>query len=217
MSDTLVGESTWNKARVEALSDGIFAIAMTLLVLEIKVPDLPRNVAPRELWHAVLEHGFVFFSFFVTFSLAGLFWFWHHISFHYIRRANGPILLINLVFLMFVSLLPFSTAMLGSFTLHQPVSLAMYFGNQLALGLALNAHWRYAKWRGLVVNPGNALLRRFGITLLMHPLACIVALGTLFVEPRQAFNAFVLVQAAGGLIIRRSRARWHPEELEQRL
>lgn len=215
MPDSLADASTWNKARVEALSDGIFAIAMTLLVLEIKVPDLPRNVAPRELWQAVLDHGFIFFSFFVTFSLAGLFWFWHHISFHYIQRADGPILLINLVFLMFVSLLPFSTAMLGSFTLHQPVSLGMYFGNQLALGLALNAHWRYAKWRGLVSAPNNPLLRRFGVSLLMHPLACVVALGTLFVNPRQSFNAFVLVQAAGGLIIRRSRARWRAEELEQ--
>jgi len=207
MVETLADASTWNKARLEALSDGIFAIAMTLLVLEIKVPDLPRHVPAHELWQAVLDHGFVFFSFLVTFLLAGLFWFWHHISFHYIHRVNGPILAINLVFLMFVSLLPYSTAMLGSFTLGQPVSLAMYFGNQLALGLAMNAHWRYAQARGLVTSPASPIVRRFGASLLMQPIACVAALATLFVNPRMAFNAFAIIQVAGGILSRRSRRK----------
>ena len=50
------------EARIEALSDGVFAIAMTLLVLGIKVPELPREVAPAELWHATIEHSPIFFS-----------------------------------------------------------------------------------------------------------------------------------------------------------
>ena len=76
---------------------------MTLLVLEIKVPDLPRDVSAHDLWQAVAAHGFTFFSFYLTFALAGLFWFWHHISFHYISRVDGVIVWINLAFLMFVS------------------------------------------------------------------------------------------------------------------
>jgi uncharacterized membrane protein len=207
VTDTIAAASSWNKARIEALSDGIFAIAMTLLVLEIKVPDLPRDVSPHDLWQAVAAHGFTFFSFYLTFALAGLFWFWHHVSFHYISRVDGAILWINLAFLMFVSLLPYSTAMLGAFTLHQPVSLGFYFGNQLALGLLLNAHWRYAHANGLISEPDVYVVRRVERAIIAQPLACVIAIGLLFVNPRQAFLAFALVQAAGAFIARRLAAR----------
>ena len=148
MDDEALAPSEWNKARVEALSDAVFAIAMTLLVLEIKVPELDRHVDAATLWRAVRALWPVFFSFVITFLLTSMFWFWHHVSLHCMRRIDGVIVAINLVFLMFVSLAPFSTAMLGSFTLRQPVSLAFYFGNQLALGLMLNAYWIYAKRQG---------------------------------------------------------------------
>src|ERR1700730_5311053 len=144
MADDFSDATAWNKTRIEALSDGVFAIVLTLLVLEIKVPELPRQVAAPELWHALREPWFVFFSFVLTFLIAGAYWFLHHVSFHHIRTANGAVLGINLAFLMFVSLLPFSTAMLGSFTLHQPVSLGVYFGNVFAMGFTLNLLWRYS-------------------------------------------------------------------------
>jgi len=148
VDDEALAPSEWNKARVEALSDAVFAIAMTLLVLEIKVPELDRHVDAATLWRAVRALWPVFFSFVITFLLTSMFWFWHHVSLHCIRRVDSVIVWINLGFLMFVSLAPFSTAMLGSFTLRQPVSLAFYFGNQLALGLMLNAYWIYAKRQG---------------------------------------------------------------------
>src|ERR1051325_1886068 len=207
MSEVASGESAWNKARIEALSDGIFAIAMTLLVLEIKVPDLPRHSSASEVWRGIGEHGMIFFSFFITFLLSGLFWFWHHVSFHYIRRVDGVILAINLVFLMFVSLLPFSTALLGSFTLGQPVSLAFYFANQLALSLTLNAHWRYALARGYVERTTSPVVERLSAGLFIHPVACTGSLLMLFVEPRQAFKAFLFVQMFGVVIARIVRRR----------
>lgn len=89
-----------SKSRIEALSDGVFAIAMTLLVFELKVPELPRHVGSRELWHAVLEHGTIFFSFAVTFVLAGQFWLLHHVAFHYTRRTDQRIALLAIFFLM---------------------------------------------------------------------------------------------------------------------
>ena len=89
--EELAGATAWNKARIEALSDGIFAIVMTLLVLELKVPDLPRKVATAELWHAVREHGPIFFSFFLTFMLASQYWFWHHLTFARIQTSRPPV------------------------------------------------------------------------------------------------------------------------------
>jgi uncharacterized membrane protein len=194
----------FSKTRIEALSDGVFAIAMTLLVLEIKVPELPRKVASAELWHAVLEHWPIFFSFVVTFMLAGQFWLWHHIVFHYTRRADQFVAFIAIFFLMFVSLLPFSTAMLSSFALTQPVTLALYFGNQLALGVMLNVHWWYAKQRALIwIESDDPVAARFELQIATAPLACVVALAAIAVRPRWAFMAFVLVQALAAAVSKR--------------
>jgi TMEM175 potassium channel family protein len=209
VSEPIAVASSWNKARIEALSDGIFAIVMTLLVLELKVPDLPRDVSGAELWRAVAAHGFTFFSFYLTFALAGLFWFWHHVTFHYISHVDGTIVWINLAFLMFVSLLPYSTAMLGAFTLHQPVSLGFYFGNQLALGLLLNAQWQYARARGLVTDRNAFIVRRFERSILAQPVACAGALAVLFVSPRRSFVVFAVLQGVGAMIARVRAAKAH--------
>ena len=194
MDATRSQPDNWSKARIEALSDGVFAIAMTLLVLEIKVPELARRVETATLWQAVSERWPLFFSFVVTFMLTSLFWSWHHVTFAYTRRADGVIVALNLLFLMFVSLLPFSTAMLGSFTLRQPVSLAFYFGNQLALGLTLNAHWIYARHRGLITDPDAPVPRRVSIAIRAQPIACLATLVMVAVNPQFAFNTFALVQ-----------------------
>lgn len=187
------GATAWNKARIEALSDGIFAIVMTLLVLELKVPDLPRKVPAAELWHAVLEHWPTFFSFLITFVLASQYWFWHHLTFGRIHRVDKPLLWINLLFLMFVSLLPFSTAMLGRFSLRQPVSLGFYFGNQLAIVVALNAHWQYAVRRGMVPDvPATRSVSALVTALLAGPILAIIAVAA---APEMSMNAFVIGQA----------------------
>ena len=203
MEASSIDATAWNKARIEALSDGVFAIAMTLLVLEIKVPGLDRRVAAPELWHEVLGRWPLFFSFVISFMLASLFWFWHHVSLHCIRRIDGVIVAINLVFLMLVSMAPFSTAMLGSFTLHQPVSLAFYFGNQLALGLTLNAHWMYAKWQGLISDPDAPVVRRFSIAIRVQPIACLATLVMIGINPRWCFNTFAIVQIPPVAFLRR--------------
>jgi uncharacterized membrane protein len=197
--------SGWSKARIEALSDGVFAIAMTLLVLEIKVPDLDRHVDAATLWHEVRARWPLFFSFFITFMLTSLFWFWHHVSFHSIRRVDGVIVWINLLFLMFVSLAPFSTAMLGSFTLRQPVSLAFYFGNQLALGLTLNAYWIYAKRQGLLAYPEVPIVRRFSTAIRVQPIACLATLARIPIDPQWCFNVYAIVQIPMVVYMRRRR------------
>src|SRR5690242_11054474 len=113
--DLAAERDLWNTHRVEALADGVFAIVMTLLVLELKVPALPRDASAAEVWRGVVELGPIFFSYFVTFTLAGTFWFWHHRAFDEIAHVDGPLFALNLAFLSFVSLLPFSTAMFGAF------------------------------------------------------------------------------------------------------
>jgi len=131
------------KNRIEALSDGIFAIAMTLLVLELHVPDLPAHspnvqVAPAllQLWPKLATYAIAFLS-------AGVFWVGHHVMYHAIRRADRVLLALNILFFMFVSLLPFSTSVVNAFRMTQVAP--VFFGANLTLiGWALFLQWGYA-------------------------------------------------------------------------
>jgi len=194
-----------SKGRLEALSDGVFAIVMTLLVLDLKVPDLPRHTSQQELLAHVRELGPYFFGFALTFVLAAVFWFFHHLVFHYIRHITRALVWLNIGFLMFVSLLPFSTAMLGRFSF-QTVSALFYFGNQFALAAFMKMQWIYAKKKGLI-NPESdpemqqRLSRRLTIMLLGHATAMVISL----YDAKLSFNAFVIVVAIGNAVSRRMR------------
>jgi uncharacterized membrane protein len=135
---------TLNKSRIEALSDGVFAIAMTLLVLELKVPEVMQHEPDQKLLKELLELAPEFSAYVVTFLIAGRFWYLHHLTFHFMLHVDGFLVAVNLTFLMFVSLLPFSSGLMTHLFVH-PVSQLFYFGNQLAIALVLNLHWRYAK------------------------------------------------------------------------
>lgn len=202
--ETAADRELWSTTRVEALSDGVFAIVMTLLVLELKVPELPREASADELWHAFRELGPTFFSYFVTFTLAGVFWFWHHRAFHELTHVNGPLFALNVAFLSFVSLLPFSTAMLGAFKLRQPVSLACYFGNLLAMALILSALWQYAQRSGLLEPTSDPVRRRrFTFTVLTQVVACVAALITVAVNTAIAMNVYAFVLLAFNVVAQR--------------
>jgi uncharacterized membrane protein len=194
----------WSTTRIEDLSDGVFAIVMTLLVLELKVPQLPRDAPAAEVWHGFMELGPIFFSYFVTFTLAGVFWFWHHRAFHEVTRVDGPLFALNLAFLSFVSLLPFSTAMLGAFRLRNPVSLACYFGNLLALPVALMALWLYARRANLLMPVGDPVARlRFVLILVTHMTASSAALITIAVNPGLTMNVYAAMLMVGMVLMRR--------------
>jgi uncharacterized membrane protein len=130
------------KNRIEALSDGIFAIVMTLLILELHVPKLPATAANVEVMAALFGLWPKFVSYLVAFVSLGVFWIAHHIMYHAIRRADRTLLWLNIVFFMFVSLLPFSTSVLNAFP--RALITPFLFGANLALvGWLLFFQWRY--------------------------------------------------------------------------
>lgn len=137
------------KSRIEALSDGVFAITMTLLVLKLEVPEVMHHSSNEQMLQQLLALGPAFATYVVTFLIAGGFWFLHHLTFHFIRHVNGVLVWINLIFLMLVALLPFSAGLMSHLLIH-PVSQLFYIGNQLAIAALLNIHWLYAKGSGLL-------------------------------------------------------------------
>ena len=98
--------------RIEALTDGVFAVAMTLLVLDIKVPELEQPLATAELPLKLLSLWPKFLSYTISFVILGAYWVGHHVQLSFIRRADRPLLWINVFFLLWVALVPFSTALL---------------------------------------------------------------------------------------------------------
>jgi uncharacterized membrane protein len=134
------------KNRIEALSDGIFAIAMTLLILEFHVPNLPPTASNVQVAPALLHLWPKFATYAVSFLSLGVYWIGHHNMYHAIRRADRVLLWLNILFFMFVSFLPFSTSVLNAFPQTQIAPL--FFGaNLTVIGWILYLQWSYASWQ----------------------------------------------------------------------
>jgi len=131
--------------RIEAFSDGVFAIAMTLLVIEIKVPT-HELVAAKGLARALLDLWPSYLAFVTSFATVLVIWVQHHWVFDLIRKNDHAFLYWNGLLLLFVTFVPFPTALMAEYLLHAEGSLAanLYTGTFLAISLALDALWRHA-------------------------------------------------------------------------
>jgi uncharacterized membrane protein len=138
-----------SKGRMEALTDGIFAIAMTLLILELKVPDLPKNAGTQELLHRIREELPAVLTFVISFLYCGLLWLLHHLAMHFVRHLQVALVWINLVFLMSVSTMPFSCGILGHF-LRNRAAWEIYYGNMFIAAALLTLFWLIARRRKLI-------------------------------------------------------------------
>jgi uncharacterized membrane protein len=204
MSEPHDEHAIWSRTRVEALSDAVFAIVMTLLVLELKIPELPRNTGSRELLQELRALAPRVAAYFLTFGWSGLYWVWHHRAFHELKRIDAALFGINLAFLSFVSLLPFSLGMIAAFSFRNPVAIGCYLANLFALGLTLNVFWTYAQRRGLrAATADPARIRRYTIMLAGQPVAGAVALATIAVYPEMAVNMFAIVMVLFAVIARK--------------
>ena len=154
--------------RLVAFSDGVFAITITLLVLEITPPTDYRTscTASLELWPSYLAYA-------VTFLFIGQVWANHHVMFDHIRAADRFVLLLNTVLLMVVAFLPFATSVLaGSLDSgHGQRTAVVFYGIAFDVtALTFNAVWRYAPRHGLLsdaLDPAGATAigRRFQLAL----------------------------------------------------
>jgi len=105
----------FSRQRLEPFSDAVFAIVITLLVLEFKVPHIHNAGNPREVWHALCAMGPVFFSWIVSFFFIAIIWLHHHQILHMMTHSDYGTAWINNFLLFFICLLPFPTAMMGEY------------------------------------------------------------------------------------------------------
>ena len=184
-----------SKSRIEALTDGIFAIAMTLLVLDLKIPDLPKPVSGSALLAAIGQEKSVFVSFLFSFVYSGLLWMLHHLAMHFIRQLQWALVWLNLMFLMSISILPFSCALLGHY-MGTRAAEEIYFGNLLLAAALLCAQWLLARRKKLILETDPSAAMAMGQRLMMFPPAIAAAMLAALWEPWAGFYAMLLVLLA---------------------
>jgi len=166
-------------ARAEALSDGVFAIAMTLLVLEIRVPAGETGLAA-----ALVQQWAAIAAFAVSFLYLGVYWLNHFIASR-VTRVDGPFLALNLVFLMSISFVPFPTVVLAVLlytAVYPPLAVPFYGVAMLLPALAGSANWTYALRAGrprpeaMSLARGRELERLYWAGPAIYAVAIVVAL-----------------------------------------
>jgi uncharacterized membrane protein len=150
-----------NLERLAALSDGIFAVAMTLLVLDLHVPLNIGKVAisnDRDLWLALGALSPRLLTYFMSFLTLGIFWIGQQTQINHFARSDRHLTWIHLGFLLAVSVIPFSTGLLAEYTSFR-AALLVYWFNIFLLGVMLFSSIRYAKRSGLVKDDTSIEMR----------------------------------------------------------
>lgn len=196
-----------SKGRMEALTDGIFAIAMTLLVLELKVPDLPKSTGAQELLHRIGEELPAWFSFMISFLYCGLLWVLHHMAMHFIRHLQIALVWLNLLFLMSVSVMPFSCALLGHF-LRNRAAQEIYYANMFVAAALLAAQWLVAKQKKLLNDDDPYKMRLMGQQIMFFPAALGAGMVAAYFRPLAGSYAFASVLLA----LRIWQRKWHRDQ-----
>lgn len=195
--------------RVAFFSDAIFAIAITLLVIDIKVPGISDPA--RELHQAASN----MLSFGISFAVIGLFWLGHHFIFRYIAVLDRPVIVINLVFLGIIAFLPFPTSLLGSGAGTGTVATIFYAVCISCAGLTELAVWVYASWVKDLLVPGTspAVRRYIALRVLRIPLVFLLSIPVALVSPTLATYCWILIAVLGAVLDRFGRPGGEQEDL----
>ena len=136
--------------RIEAFSDGVFAVAITLLVFNIRLPELRSG---GQLGEQLLTQWTSYAAYVVSFVTVGIFWANHHHMFHFIKGSNHLLAMVNVLFLMCISFLPFSTSLAAAFVRSpgsRRTAVLVYVGTFLSSALLFTAVWLFAVWQRLI-------------------------------------------------------------------
>ena len=201
-------EAGRDRDRIVNLSDGVFAIAITLLILDIRVPDIPENLVASELPGQLLSLWPKYLGYVLSFVVISTFWMIHHSIFRPIRYYDRPLLYLNFLFLMLVAFVPFPTSLLGEYGDHQ-LPVAVYAAT-LAVGrlLLTGIHWystRDDRLLGEAQDPRT--VRFFLIRGLTIPAIFLLSIGISFFSVGAAILSWLVMLGVDTVVVRRRLAR----------
>jgi uncharacterized membrane protein len=180
--------------RLVFFSDAVFAIAITILVLDIRVPDIPEGLVARELPMQVIGLWPKYVSYAISFLVLAVYWQAHHRVFRPIERYDGTLVWLNFFFLMAVAFLPFPTSLIGEYA-GERVSVAIYAANAALASLLLVATSWYATAGRRLVAPDHdleaeKLQRAQGLAV---PVVFLASIGVSFFSPMAATYSWLLL------------------------
>ena len=192
--------------RIIFFSDAITAVAITLMVLDIRVPE---GLSPTEVPQALLALWPKYLSYVLSFLVIAIYWVEHHRMFTYIKRYDGRLMWLNLLFLMLIALIPFSTDLLAEYG-NQPVAVMVYAGVGCAVGLTKSAVWWYAAHNSRLVDKDLSphtieLSEAIG---LVAPLVFLISMGIALVSPSWATWSWLTIGPLIFLVHRVVEHRW---------
>jgi len=188
--------------RIVAFSDGVFAIAITLLVLGLTVP--PHIEALRR---ALLNNQDDFIAYAISFAVLGRYWLSHHRFFSALARFDGRLMTLNLVYLACIALVPFSSSVLGDYSGHTE-AVALYAINMILVSGAFYAQVTYSQRAGLVREEARDYQRRHaGPTALFVVGVFVISIPVAFLSPLAATLMWLAIFFVGGRLSDRIAAR----------
>lgn len=179
-------------SRIEALSDGVFSITMTLLILDIRLPHIVSGIDPEV--SALLTLLPKLENYIISFLVLGMFWVRQQMQFKVIKEADRNLLWINIFFLMFIALIPFTNSLLFEYD-ETPISVQLYSINVIVLSMILHYHWHYAITNHRLVDKSYEMkgLKAIRKVNLLFPLLFILTFVLSFINLRMAkFSLYIL-------------------------
>ena len=167
--------------RVLAISDGVFAFAITLLVLDLLVPVLSSGATSADLGQALSKEYTSFVSYLLSFFIAGVWWNAHNRNFGFLRSADSTLRWLNLLFLLWIALLPFFTKILDQY-INLQLAVVLYALDQAGAGSFLTLSWWYSSRHHRLVD--NALedrtIKHITMRNAVAPLSFVISMGLSF-------------------------------------
>lgn len=183
-----------NRARLEAISDGIFAVGMTLLVLGLAVPTVTDVSSESDLWRALGNLFPSVVTYFMSFLTLGIFWVGQQTQLSKVERPNRTYTWMHLIFLMTVTLVPFSTQLLARFHWSR-LALIVYWLNILVMGIVLLVALEYGLRKGVFPEDHRGVVASFFRRRVIGAQTLyIVAMLLCFVDTHLSIAAFVAIQ-----------------------
>lgn len=185
-----------SKGRLESLTDGIFGTVMTVLVLSLSVPIITSTsivVENVQLYDSLRSLLPDILSYTISFAILGAFWIRHHMMFYYVTKVDRVLLWLNIVFLLTIGFVPFSTALIGRYPGAQ-LSLIVYGANLIATSLTSQLLWMYSLKRKLLVNDRLTEERMTGINkrLTAGPVAYTIGILFSFFDPTITLAIYIV-------------------------
>ena len=190
--------------RTISFSDAVIAIAITLLALDLKVPQVPESSAAAELPSALLELWPNLFSFALSFWIIGSYWLAHRRISEVVSAYDSKMQLINLLFLMWVVLMPFSMTLLGEYE-HQQLPVVIYAVHNILTSLTLTWLWQHAirDSRLVQANLDARLLRHSNFRSLVVQGVFLLSIGISFISVDAARLSWLLIWPLTGPVLQR--------------